>query len=141
MSPSIVIRPSDGKLLAVAGASGGPLIVSATLQTLARLLLLKAPLDEAVLGARVHDQLISAGGVSPALLENNTWGLVEWSVPSKTQAYLQQVGQRLTQLHASLGVSQAIAVEYSGEGLNGTGAGVLVGASDARKDGAPFPVP
>lgn len=36
MSPLIVTDKRTGKLVAVAGASGGPLIVSATAQTLAR---------------------------------------------------------------------------------------------------------
>jgi gamma-glutamyltranspeptidase len=36
MSPTFVVERSSGRLVAVAGASGGPLIVSATLQTLVR---------------------------------------------------------------------------------------------------------
>lgn len=36
MSPIIVSHKASGRLVAVAGASGGPLIVSATTQTLAR---------------------------------------------------------------------------------------------------------
>lgn len=36
MSPVIVTHKATGRLVAVAGASGGPLIVSATAQTLAR---------------------------------------------------------------------------------------------------------
>lgn len=36
MSPIIVSHKPSGRLVALAGASGGPLIVSATLQTLAR---------------------------------------------------------------------------------------------------------
>jgi len=36
MSPMIVSHKATGRLVAVAGASGGPLIVSATAQTLAR---------------------------------------------------------------------------------------------------------
>lgn len=36
MSPVIVTHKASGRLVAVAGASGGPLIVSATAQTLAR---------------------------------------------------------------------------------------------------------
>jgi gamma-glutamyltranspeptidase len=36
MSPIVVSHNASGRLVAVAGASGGPLIVSATLQTLAR---------------------------------------------------------------------------------------------------------
>jgi gamma-glutamyltranspeptidase len=36
MSPIIVTHRASGRLVAVAGASGGPLIVSATAQTLAR---------------------------------------------------------------------------------------------------------
>lgn len=36
MSPIIVVNRTSGRVHAVTGASGGPLIVSATLQTLAR---------------------------------------------------------------------------------------------------------
>lgn len=36
MSPMFAVERSSGRLVAAAGASGGPLIVSATLQTLAR---------------------------------------------------------------------------------------------------------
>lgn len=36
MSPIIVTHKASGRLVAVAGATGGPMIVSATAQTLAR---------------------------------------------------------------------------------------------------------
>jgi len=56
MSPTVVLR--GGELRAVAGASGGPRIISAVIQVLARLLLLgQAPLD-AVHSPRFHHQLV-----------------------------------------------------------------------------------
>eukprot|EP00775_Hariotina_reticulata_P002395 gene2395-2699_t len=72
MSPVIVTNKTTGKVVAVTGASGGPLIVSATLQTLARLLLEGADVSDAVLAARVHDQLLPA---DDTYYENYTWSV------------------------------------------------------------------
>eukprot|EP00879_Flechtneria_rotunda_P013855 GHRR01014471.1.p1 GENE.GHRR01014471.1~~GHRR01014471.1.p1 ORF type:complete len:716 (+),score=228.03 GHRR01014471.1:397-2544(+) len=70
MSPIIVTHKPSGRLVAVAGGSGGPLIVSATLQTLARLLLEGADVSDAVMAPRVHDQLLPS---NITFYESYTW--------------------------------------------------------------------
>ncbi len=55
MTPTIV-RSADGRVAAVAGASGGPRIITATTQALLNALLLKMPADEAVAHGRFHHQ-------------------------------------------------------------------------------------
>jgi gamma-glutamyltranspeptidase/glutathione hydrolase len=55
MSPTIVLE-SDGDVRAVAGASGGPLIISSTLQAILNLLEFDMSVEDAVDSARVHHQ-------------------------------------------------------------------------------------
>lgn len=55
MSPTIV-RGSDGEVLAVLGASGGPRIITGTTQALLNALLLNLPADQAVAQGRMHHQ-------------------------------------------------------------------------------------
>lgn len=55
MSPTIVLD-GDGKVFAVAGASGGPRIITATAQSLLRALLADATAEEAVNAPRIHHQ-------------------------------------------------------------------------------------
>ncbi|WIA36576.1 hypothetical protein OEZ86_007868 [Tetradesmus obliquus] len=156
MSPIIASHRRSGRLLAVAGASGGPLIVSATLQTLARLLLEGADVAHAVSAPRVHDQLLPQ---SNAYYENYTWGFTQHQVPQQLVSFLKSHGQQPTAGPFPMGVSQAISVSYSSSSYSssssssgalqpadGGGAadadlsrlGLLLGASDARKDGAPL---
>eukprot|EP00878_Enallax_costatus_P018979 GHUV01020007.1.p1 GENE.GHUV01020007.1~~GHUV01020007.1.p1 ORF type:complete len:457 (+),score=130.97 GHUV01020007.1:1014-2384(+) len=142
MSPIIVTHKATGRLVALAGASGGPLIVSATLQTLARLLLEGADVSEAVSDPRLHDQLLPKDDM---YYENFTWGHTSHQLPADMVQYLKQRGQAPTAAGGySLGISQAIHVLYdqdqagtSSSGSTGTGKGLLVGQSDSRKDGAP----
>jgi len=55
MSPTIVLDGA-GDVVAVAGASGGPRIISSTLQTLLNVLLFDMPASDAVAQPRVHHQ-------------------------------------------------------------------------------------
>lgn len=154
MSPFIAFDRATGRLRAVAGASGGPLIVSATLQALARLLLEGADAGEAVWGPRVHDQLLPLP--TAAAYENGTWAPVR-PLPGGVVGDVERRGQAMRAQHFGIGVAQAISVEYdddedhsggvgggNGEESAGAGAGkrgglgVLVAVSDLRKDGAPF---
>ena len=155
MSPFVVVERETGRLRAVAGGSGGPLIVSATLQTLARLLLSGADASRAVGGARVHDQLLPLP--TRTGYESGIWAPVH-SLPNATVDALRRRGQVMSAQHFGVGVAQAIAVEYSsgddgdssdngndgGGRSSGSGSGndadsgVLVAVSDLRKDGAPF---
>lgn len=54
MSPTIVVR--DGEVVAVAGGSGGPLIISATLQVLLNALVFDMDAPSAVAAPRLHHQ-------------------------------------------------------------------------------------
>jgi gamma-glutamyltranspeptidase/glutathione hydrolase len=54
MSPTIVLR--DGKVVMIAGASGGPRIISATLQTMLNVLAGGMEVNEAVGAPRLHHQ-------------------------------------------------------------------------------------
>ena len=56
MSPTIVLSP-DGEVEMVVGASGGPRIITATVQAILNTLIFKMPAAEAVAAPRVHDQL------------------------------------------------------------------------------------
>ncbi|KAF8065580.1 GGT2 [Scenedesmus sp. PABB004] len=150
MSPLVVAHARSGRLVATAGASGGPLIVSATLTTLARLLLEGADVGAAVSGARVHDQLLPR---ADAFFENVSWGRTDHQLPAGAVSALRARGQVTTPAAFALGVAQAIFVSYdagaaAAEGLQlrggdhaaggGAARGVLLAASDARKDGAPL---
>jgi len=54
MSPTVVLK--DGKVRMVVGASGGPTIITGTLQAVLNVLLFGKPAHQAVLGARFHHQ-------------------------------------------------------------------------------------
>lgn len=130
MSPTIVTEA--GQLRVVAGGSGGPRILSSTLQTLARhLLLRKGPLV-AVSQPRVHHQLL------PNVLKYEDFAFgsnLQFSVTNATLEYLASKGNALQAqatpggVRYNLGVNQAIFVDVS--------KGVLTGVSDARKGGSP----
>jgi gamma-glutamyltranspeptidase/glutathione hydrolase len=54
MSPTLVEK--NGRMILALGAPGGPLIITAVLQTLYRYLGQKFPLEEAIYAPRVHHQ-------------------------------------------------------------------------------------
>lgn len=54
MTPTIVLK--DGRVVAIAGASGGPRIITATLQVLLQMLVWDATAEAAVNGPRLHHQ-------------------------------------------------------------------------------------
>lgn len=152
MSPIVAVERETGRLVAVAGGSGGPLIVSATLQTLARLLLEGADPSDAVASARLHDQLLPLP--TKTFFENGTWAPVSHQLPKRVVSALESRGQSLDAQRYGLGVSQAILVDYGprpaegredggrraggSSGVGGGGKGTLIAVSDVRKDGAPF---
>ncbi|KAI8464305.1 MAG: gamma-glutamyltranspeptidase [Monoraphidium minutum] len=150
MSPIVAVERASGRLVAVTGASGGPLIVSATLQTLARLLLEGADVADAVAPARLHDQLLPLP--TKTFFEGpGTWFPLP-ELPRHILEELQRRGQDLQGMAFGLGVSQAVAVRYGDEEGGGASEGdlddlerrrrrrrgTLIAMSDARKDGAPF---
>jgi gamma-glutamyltranspeptidase len=128
MSPLVVER--DGRVRAVLGASGGPRIISAVLQTLVRVLAYGEDAWAAVAGARLHTQLV------PGQLFAEEWGAggVDFSYDRDTLAGLAARGHEV----AASGwgaVVQAVVAEADG-GAEGE-APLLRAVSDPRKDGAP----
>ena len=112
MSPTIVTR--DGKAIYAAGASGGPRIISATLQVLLNMSLFGMTPDEAVAAPRFHHQwfpqeLRVEPGIAPAIV-----------------AELQRRSHSVKRAD-QLGAAQAAARSNAG----------LTGGSDPRKGGRP----
>ena len=110
MTPTIVVR--DGKAVHAVGASGGPKIISATLQVLLNLTRFRMPPSTAVSAPRLHHQWLP----DTLLLETP---LFENSAPHLTQR-----GHIVQRARESAAVQ---AVSRLSEGLQG--------ASDSRKHG------
>lgn len=111
MTPTVVLR--DGEVAAAAGASGGPFIISGTLQTLLNAIVFGQDADAAVAAPRVHHQW-----VPPVLM-------VEAGIEPATRQTLQRLGHRLVEVP---GIS---AVQLAVRRSDGT----LEGAADPRKGG------
>jgi gamma-glutamyltranspeptidase/glutathione hydrolase len=111
MSPTVVL--SRGRPELVVGGSGGPTIISGTLQVLLGVAALGLDLRAAVDAPRIHDQ-----GVGSALA-------VEERLPGETRAVLGRLGHQVRVLPA-IGAVSAV-------GLGRDGAVSAVG--DRRKDG------
>eukprot|EP00891_Asterochloris_glomerata_P008222 jgi/Astpho2/8222/e_gw1.00122.50.1_t len=145
MSPSI-LQDLQGNLLGTVGASGGPLILTSVFQTLIRLLLMGADPLQAIASPRLHSQLLPdvVGAEAHSILGANFYvpgttievsNLAGRPVGEKTQNILPCCLQGLVLRghdvrQGSYGaVVQAISCDPAH--------GVLIGASDPRKDGAP----
>lgn len=111
MSPSIIVQ--DGRTIMTAGASGGPRIITGTLQVILRVLHGGSSAADAVESARLHHQW------SPDLVrfEAEADGGI---------THLESIGHRTSPI-GSVGVVQAIVVHEDG----------LEPASDPRKGGRP----
>ncbi len=112
MTPTILVR--DGKAVFVSGASGGPRIISATLQAVLNHVIFDMPPDEAVAAARFHHQWF------PNEL------LLEVSIPETVADSLRTRG------HVVKGSSGLAANQSASRGKDG-----LIGGSDPRKFGQP----
>jgi gamma-glutamyltranspeptidase/glutathione hydrolase len=110
MAPVIVTR--DGAPVLAVGGSGGPLILSGTLQVLLNVLAFHYDATAAVAAPRIHDQWV------PAVLA------VEPGVPASTRDLLARYGHTVKEVPA-MGAIQAVRMD----------AGVFEGASDPRKGG------
>lgn len=95
MSPTIVLK--DGKTAMVVGASGGPRIISATLQTVMNSLWLGESLDRAVARPRLHHQWL------PDVV------FVQEGIDARTLEDLLARGHTVRRFPASAGHVQAIA--------------------------------
>jgi gamma-glutamyltranspeptidase/glutathione hydrolase len=111
MSPTIVLAGRRPAL--VVGGSGGPTIISGTLQVVLGTIALDRPLAAAIDAPRIHDQ-----ATPPALA-------VEAGIDASTRAALERLGHRLSVL-PRIGTISAV-------GLDADGAPNAAG--DARKDG------
>jgi gamma-glutamyltranspeptidase/glutathione hydrolase len=117
MSPTVVLDGRRPEL--VVGGSGGPTIISGTLQVVLGVTAFGRGLGEAVAAPRIHDQ-----GVPPVLA-------VEAAIAPGVRAALERFGHRLTVLPPIGAVSAA--------GLRPDGTPVAAG--DPRKDGGAAVVP
>lgn len=111
MSPTIVLRASE--VAAVAGASGGPFIISGTLQTLLNAIVFGQEAEAAVAAPRVHHQWL------PPVL------MVEPGIDAGTQKSLERLGHELVRV-PGIGAVQ-LALRHRD--------GTLEGAADPRKGG------
>jgi gamma-glutamyltranspeptidase/glutathione hydrolase len=111
MTPTVVLR--DDEVVAVAGASGGPFIISGTVQALLNALVFGQDAEAAVATSRIHHQWL------PPVL------MVEAGIEPATRQTLQRLGHRLVQVP---GIS---AVQLALRRSDGT----LEGAADPRKGG------
>jgi gamma-glutamyltranspeptidase/glutathione hydrolase len=96
MAPTIVLENDRPVLLA--GAAGGPRIISATLQTILNVLDFRMPLKKALEAPRIHHQWI------PDELA------VESAIPPLTRKALEKLGHKV-QEKSSLGLVEAVAVK------------------------------
>jgi gamma-glutamyltranspeptidase/glutathione hydrolase len=110
MSPIIVTR--RGKPLLAVGGSGGPLIISGTLQVLLNVLAFDLDATSAVAAARVHDQWTPSGLA------------VEPGIPPAARATLARLGHPVREVPA-MGAVQAVRRDGN----------MFEGASDPRKSG------
>jgi len=113
MSPTILL--DDGRVILIAGASGGPRIITATTQCILNCVLFDMTPKQAVGAARFHHQWM------PNVLQLES----DWPDPSVPSA-LEQLGHDCSEL-GSVGVVQLIRVTADG----------IHAASDPRKGGAP----
>ncbi|HUE39773.1 MAG TPA: gamma-glutamyltransferase [Candidatus Binatia bacterium] len=111
MSPTLVLR--DGAPLLAIGGSGGPRIITATVQTLVNVVDYGMDLDAAVSAPRIHEQ-----GIPPPLF-------VEPALDAATVAGLRKLGHDVVEAR-DLGAVGAVMRTDGG----------LVGVGDARKGGA-----
>jgi len=113
MSPTVLAK--DGRAVLAVGASGGPRIITATLQTLLNIVELGMRPDEAVAAPRIHHQW------SPDRL------YMEDGIRADAFHLLQKSGHKLESFKSMAGAAQAA---YSQGGR-------LFAASDPRKGGRP----
>ena len=111
MTPTVVLDPDGAPLMAV-GASGGPMIISSTLQTIVNVLDFEMDVGDAVAAPRIHHQWV------PELL------FVEPLAPADVRTALEARGHALKIFEHGSSV-QAVMREDEH----------FVGAADPRKDG------
>lgn len=114
MSPTVVLE--DGSARLAVGASGGPLIITGTLQTLLNSLIFGMDVGEAISAPRIHNQWM------PDMLG------VEEAVPEISRTVLERLGHPVRVFNRGAAV-QAVEVVGRNEGRR------VRAASDGRKGG------
>jgi gamma-glutamyltranspeptidase len=145
MSPTMVFRRNDatigersltsppgrlGELLLVLGASGGPKIITAVVQTVLNRVVMGMPLFEAVIQPRIHDQLVYNDAHVTAV-ERSTVGTGDKAkirLNPRTVDALRQRNHTILPISYT-GAVQAIAYDVETKTLSAT--------SDVRKGGGP----
>lgn len=112
MTPTVAVR--DGKAVVAVGASGGPLIISSTLEVLTNVVDFGLPPEAAVAAPRVHHQW------QPQTL------LVESGIGPDDREALEALGHQIREIPSIAAVSLATAFPETGP----------AGAGDPRKGGA-----
>ncbi|MDG2303105.1 MAG: gamma-glutamyltransferase [Candidatus Binatia bacterium] len=112
MTPTIAVQ--DGKAVVAVGASGGPLIISATLEVLTNVLDFGLPPEAAVAAPRIHHQW------QPQML------LIEPGIGPADRKTLETLGHEIREIPGVAAVSLATAFPANGP----------AGAGDPRKGGA-----
>lgn len=128
MSPLVMER--DGELRLVLGASGGPRIISAVIQTLIRIISYGEDAFSAVAGPRLHHQLV------PTTVYAESWGAGEASFAYQN-ATLEGLAERGHEIVPSAWGAVVQAVVADADAEPGVEFPALIAVSDPRKDGAP----
>ncbi|MCC6748543.1 MAG: gamma-glutamyltransferase [Deltaproteobacteria bacterium] len=127
MSPTLVLK--GGRTVLALGASGGPTIITATLQVLLNVLDFELELGEAVARSRIHHQ-----GQPNELL-------VERDLPEDVRSALAYRGHHVKEVARPYTAVQAVQVREDPAAPPAPGATAsrprLLGAADPRKHGAP----
>jgi len=116
MTPTIVVQ--EGRVRLVAGGSGGPLIITGTVQTLVGAIDFGLEIGPAVEAPRIHHQWL------PEVL------MVEDAIEDASEEALRRLGHKVMPLSAKASVT---AVEVTSK----DGSRILRAASDPRKGGMP----
>jgi gamma-glutamyltranspeptidase len=141
MSPMMVFRDGSGgdgpakapfedvgDLVLSLGASGGPKIISAVLQTMLNYVFVGMPLFESVSSPRIHDQLLYHGAAGTNVERSTLPQGPAIELSSRTRSALERRGHDLIETNY-LGAVQAVAVDLE--------TGSLTAVSDIRKQGMP----
>ena len=136
MSPTLVFqniggagsRHSLGPVRLAIGASGGPKIISAVLQTLLLHVMTGLSLYNAIAHPRVHDQLIYHGSAVTGIEVAKTISETSIALSERSRQALERRNHELLDLDYT-GTVQAVAVD--------TETGLLSAACDIRKGGSP----
>jgi gamma-glutamyltranspeptidase len=132
MSPTLIFHSrkdstSLGELFMALGASGGPKIISATLQSFLKHAIEKKDLFQSVIEPRIHDQLIYDSHAS-TLFESTIVQDFRLEVPSETLLELELTGHSLLPI-TTIGCVQAISRNRITR--------LISAVSDIRKGGKP----